>query len=142
MQKGYVDIGETIRTESARNMKALFMERVVTQQTHILENGARVMTMLDPEKETDDRLVCVLDEVYRQMRTCDPKKYDKEVCPRMKEIQLIMNPSNDADQQYHCAINRITLSQLLILQSHHQLTKNVTITFLHIDFSYQVADIA
>ena len=114
-ERGYVDICDTIRIESARNMKALFMERVATRQTHILGNGARLVIVLDPEKETDERVVCVLDEVYRRMRTCDPKKYDNDLSPRMKEIQLIMNPSENADQEYHIDsfMNNDTLTILL-----------------------------
>ena len=130
-EKGYVDICDTIGTESARNMKTLFMERVTTQQTHILRNGLRYMTMMDPEKETDPRVVRVVDEVYRRLRTCDPKKYDNEVSPRMKEIKLVMNPSNDGDQQYHMdsCMNNDTLTILLSTGLDEE--DNGTLTMMH-----------
>jgi hypothetical protein len=95
-------------------------------------DGARVMTVLDPEKETDERVVRVLDEVYRRMRTCDPKKYDKEVPPGIKEIQLIMNPSNDGDQEYHIDsfMNNDTLT-ILLSTGLDEKEDNGTLTMMH-----------
>ena len=68
----------------------------------MLSNGDRIMTMFNPYTESDPRLIGVLHEVSTRMRTCDSPKYGKKESPVIKEIQLIMNQSNEnADQAYH-----------------------------------------
>ena len=130
-EKGFVDVCEFISTESANNMRELFMERVATKQTHILGNGRRVMIKVYPDTETDPRVKDVIDQIYNRMRTLFPKKYGKERSPRIKEIQLIMNQSNaNVDQRFHIDsfMNNDTLTILLSTDENEE---NGTLTMMH-----------